>query len=195
MPSAEEIQQYLHGAWRMMLGKADGLRALDISADGFWNSFFAIVVALPALIVNWVTIADSYGDVAANFGDRFAIFIRLAAMDLAAWLLPLAAFAALARQFKLADRYVHYVVASNWTTAIVAWLMLPPAILLLFLPDATDMAWFLSVVIFIASQIFVWRMTNVAIGKGPATSSAVYGGMFAASVATLLLLQWLLGLT
>src|SRR5690349_17277735 len=154
MPSAEEIQQYLHGAWRMMLGKPDGLRALDISVDGFWNSFFAIVVALPALIVNWVTIADSY-DVAETFGDRFAIFIRLAVIDFAAWLLPLAGLAVIARRARLADRYVHYVVASNWATAIIAWLMLPPAVLLLFLPDQTDMAWFLSVAIFIASQIFV----------------------------------------
>src|SRR6185312_13153554 len=195
MPSAEEIQQYLHGAWRMMLGKADGLRELDISVDGFWNSFFAIVVALPALVVNWVTITDSYGDVATDFGDRFAIFIRLATIDLAAWLVPLAALAAIARRLNLADRYVHYVVASNWATAIIAWLMLPPAILLLFLPDATDLAWFLSVAIFIASQIFVWRMTNVAIGRGAATASAVFAGMFVASVVILLVLQWLLGLT
>ncbi|MGN6466485.1 MAG: transporter [Rhizobiaceae bacterium] len=195
MPSAEEIQQYLYGTWRMMLGKSDGLRALDISVDGFWNSFFAIVIALPALVVNWVTIADSYGDMAQNLDDRFAIFMRLAVIDLAAWLLPLAAFAAIARRVRLADRYVHYVVASNWATAIIAWLMLPPAILLLFLPDATDTAWFLSMVIFIASQIFVWRLTNVAIGKGAATASAVYAGMFAASVAILLVLQWLLGLT
>jgi hypothetical protein len=194
MPSAEEIQQYLHGAWRMMLGKADGLRALDISVDGFWNSFFAIVVALPALIVNWVTIADSY-DVAETFGDRFAIFIRLAVIDFAAWLLPLAGLAVIARRVRVADRYVHYVVASNWATAIIAWLMLPPAVLLLFLPDQTDMAWFLSVAIFIASQIFVWRLTNVAIGRGATTASAVYAGMFAASVAILLVLQWLLGLT
>ena len=118
MPSAEEIQQYLYGTWRMMLGKSDGLRALDISVDGFWNSFFAIVIALPALVVNWVTIADSYGDMAQNLDDRFAIFMRLAVIDLAAWLLPLAAFAAIARRVRLADRYVHYVVASNWATAI-----------------------------------------------------------------------------
>ena len=39
----------------MMLGKPDGLRLLDLSADGFWNSFFAIVGALPALIAGWVT--------------------------------------------------------------------------------------------------------------------------------------------
>jgi hypothetical protein len=72
--------------------------------------------------------------------------------------------------------------------------MLPPAILLLFLPDQTDMAWFLSLAIFIASQIFVWRMTNVAIGRGAATASAVYAGMFAASIVILIALQWLLGL-
>jgi hypothetical protein len=195
MPSADEIHQYLHGAWRMMLGKADGLKELDLSVDGFWNSFFAIAVALPALIVNWVTIADSYGELAANFNDRFAIFIRLGIIDLAAWLVPLAGLAAIARTVRLADRYVHYVVASNWATAIVAWLMAPPAALLLFLPDETDLAWFLSIAIFIASQIFVWRMTNVAIGRGAATASAVYGGMLAASIVILLVLQWLLGLT
>jgi hypothetical protein len=195
MPSAEEIHQYLHGAWRTMLGRTDGLHELDLTVDGFWNSFFAIVVALPALIVNWVTIADSYGDLAVNFDDRFAIFIRLAVIDLAAWLLPLAGFAAVARILKLANRYVHYVVASNWVTAIIAWLMLPPAILLLFLPDETDTAWLLSVAIFIASQIFVWRMTNVAIARGAAIASAVYAGMLVASIVVLLVLQWLLGLT
>lgn len=178
----------------MMIGKADGLRALDISIDGFWNSFFAILVALPALIVNWVSIADSYGDLAENFDDRFAIFMRLAIIDLAAWVLPLAGFALIARRVGLADRYVHYVVASNWATAIVSWMMLPPAILLLFLPDQTDMAWFLSLVVFIASQIFVWRMTNVAIGRGAAVASGVYAGMFGASIVILLALQWLLGL-
>jgi hypothetical protein len=195
MPSAEEIHQYLPGAWRLMLGKADGLRELDLSVDGFWNSFFAIAVALPALIVNWVTIADSYGDLAVDFNDRFAIFIRLGIIDLAAWLLPLAGLAAVARTVRLADRYVHYVVASNWATAIVAWLMVPPAALLLILPDETDLAWFLSIAIFIASQIFVWRMTNVAIGKGATIASAVYAGMLVASIVILIALQWLLGLT
>jgi hypothetical protein len=153
------------------------------------------VVALPALIVNWVTIADSYGDLAVDFNDRFAIFIRLAVIDFAAWLIPLAGLAAVAPTVRLAERYVHYVVASNWATAIVAWLMVPPAALLLILPDATDLAWFLSMVIFIASQIFVWRMTNVAIGKGATIASAVYAGMLVASIVILIALQWLLGLT
>jgi hypothetical protein len=58
MPPAEDIQQFLTGAWRLMMGKPDGIRLLDISADGFWNSFFAIVISLPALVVGWVAIAN-----------------------------------------------------------------------------------------------------------------------------------------
>ena len=58
MPSFDEVQQYLTGALRLMLGKADGLRMLDFSADGFWNSFFAMAVALPALMIGWVGLAN-----------------------------------------------------------------------------------------------------------------------------------------
>ena len=63
-----------------MLGKADGLRLLDLSADGFWNSFFAIVVAAPALIVGWVGIANEIGDPDA-FAGRFGMLMRLATVD------------------------------------------------------------------------------------------------------------------
>ena len=60
MPSFAEIQRYLTGAWRMMNGRPDGIRLLDITADGFWNSFFAIAVALPAMFAGWVTIANAW---------------------------------------------------------------------------------------------------------------------------------------
>ena len=59
MLSANDIQSSLTGAWHLMLGKVDGLRLLDLSADGFWNSFFAIVVAVPAMIVGWVGTANA----------------------------------------------------------------------------------------------------------------------------------------
>ena len=49
MPPAEDIQRQMLGAWRMMTGRRDGMRLLDLSVDGFWNSFFAIVVAAPVL--------------------------------------------------------------------------------------------------------------------------------------------------
>ncbi|TIP97676.1 MAG: transporter, partial [Mesorhizobium sp.] len=88
MLSSDETYASLTGAWRLMLGKADGLRQLDLSADGFWNSFFAIVVAAPALIVGWVGLANEIGDPSA-FAGRFSMLIRLATVDIGAWVLPL----------------------------------------------------------------------------------------------------------
>lgn len=193
MPSAVEIQRYLTGAWRLMTGRADGLQLLDISADGFWNSFFAIVVALPALIVGWVGAANEIA-VEPLVGSRFSVLLRLAAIDLSAWVLPLAALALAAPLAGIGARFVHYVVASNWGSALIIWLMLPAALLRLISPASSDFASLLSLGLFGLSMVLTWRLTNVVIGRGPAIGTAVFAGMFIASLAVLFLLQAALGI-
>ena len=193
MLSADETHASLNGAWRLMLGKADGLRLLDLSVDGFWNSFFAILVAAPALIVGWVGIANEIGDPEA-FSSRFSLVMRLATIDLGAWILPLVAFAAIAPRTGIGNRFVHYVVASNWASAIIAWMMLPAALIRLFLPSTNQFAVLVSLVLLLVSMALTWRMTTATIGKGPAVGTAVFTGMFVTSLVVLFLLQALLGI-
>ncbi|RWK54878.1 transporter [Mesorhizobium sp.] len=193
MLSSDETYASLNGAWRLMLGKADGLRQLDLSADGFWNSFFAIVVAAPALIVGWVGLANEIGDPNA-FAGRFSMLIRLATVDIVVWVLPLVGLALVAPRAGIGGRFVHYVVASNWASAIIAWLMLPAALIRLFLPSTNEFAVLASLLLFALSMILTWRMTNVAIGRGAAVGSAVFAGMFVASLVVLFVLQALLGI-
>jgi hypothetical protein len=194
MPSAEETQQYLTGAWRMMMGRTDGLKLLDLSLDGFWNSFFAIAVALPPLIVSWVGAANGLGEMSAELGSRLSVVARLAIIDISTWLVPLALLAAIASRVGIADRFVHIVVAGNWGTAVIAWLMLPGALFTLFWPAASDVDAVISLVLFILAMVLSWRLTNIAVGKGPAVATAVYVGMFIASLAVLFILQQVLGL-
>ncbi|AZO25652.1 transporter [Mesorhizobium sp. M1E.F.Ca.ET.045.02.1.1] len=193
MLSADETYASLAGAWRLMFGKADGLRMLDLSADGFWNSFFGIVVALPALIVGWVGIANEIGDPNA-FAGRLGMLLRLAAVDIGSWVLPLVALALVAPRAGIGGRFVHYVVASNWASAIIAWLMLPSALLRLFLPSTNEVSGLVSLLLFALSMVLTWRMTNAAIGKGAAVGTAVFVGMFVASLIVLFGLQALLGI-
>lgn len=193
MLSSDETYASLTGAWRLMLGKADGLRQLDLSADGFWNSFFAIVVAAPALIVGWVGLANEIGDPNA-FAGRFGMLIRLATVDIGAWVLPLIGLALVAPRAGIGGRFVHYVVASNWASAIIAWIMLPAALIRLFLPSANEFAVLASLLLFALSMILTWRMTNAAIGRGAAVGSAVFAGMFVASLVVLFGLEALLGI-
>ena len=194
MLSADETHASLTGAWRLMLGKADGLRLLDLSADGFWNSFFAIVVAAPALIVGWVGIANQIGDPDAFVG-RFGMLLRLATVDIGSWVLPLIALALVAPRAGIGGRFVHYVVASNWASAITAWLMLPSALIRLFLSSASQVSSLVSLLLFALSMVLTWRMTNATIGKGAAVGTAVFVGMFIASLLVLFGLQILLGIT
>ncbi|TPM29218.1 transporter [Mesorhizobium sp. B2-3-3] len=194
MLSADETQASLTGAWRLMLGKADGLRLLDLSADGFWNSFFAIIVAAPALIVGWVGIANEIADPDAFVG-RFSMLVRLATVDVGSWVLPLVALALVAPRAGIGGRFVHYVVASNWASAITAWLMLPSALIRLFLSSANQVSSLVSLLLFSLSMVLTWRMTNATIGRGAAVGTAVFVGMFIASLLVLFGLQMLLGIT
>lgn len=194
MLSADETYASLAGAWRLMFGKADGLRLLDLSADGFWNSFFAIIVAAPALIVGWVGIANEIGDPDA-FAGRLGMLVRLAAVDIGSWVLPLVALALVAPRAGIGGRFVHYVVASNWASAIIAWLMLPSALVRLVLPESSEISSLVSLLLFALSMVLTWRMTNATIGKGAAIGTAVFVGMFIASLLVLFALQALLGIS
>ncbi len=175
----------------MMLGKADGLRLLDLSVDGFWNSFVAIAVAAPAMIVGWVGIANT-GETAAS---RFELLLRLAFVDIGTWILPVLALAIIAPRVGLGGRFVHYVVASNWASAIIAWLMLPGALMRLLFPAAEQASGLVSLALFFVSLVFSWRMTNQAIAKGAAMATAVFAGMFVTALIVLFALQWLVGVS
>ena len=194
MPTAEEIMTALSGAWRMMNGRSEGLRMLDVSADGFWTSFFAIAVALPALFLGWVSVANDMVAFDPDGPGRASLILRLAIVDITSWLLPLVGLALVARRAGIGDRYVHYVVASNWATAIIVWIMLPPAMLHLFLPDAADAASLVSLLLFLFTMFLSWRLTNVAIGKGPAIATGLFAAMVVASLFVLFGMQDLLGL-
>ncbi|SFU18320.1 transporter [Mesorhizobium sp. YR577] len=195
MPPGDDIQRYLAGAWRLMMGKRDGVALLDLSADGFWNSFFAIVIALPPLFVGWAGTASELGADPMASSSRFSYFLRLAAVDLGAWVLPLVALAFIAPMAGIRDRFVHYVVATNWASVILSWLVLPAALLRLFTTADSQLVVAASFAVFVLSMVLTWRLTNAIIAKGPAVGSAVFAGMFVASVVVLIALQSLLGIS
>lgn len=187
-----EIQRSFAGAWRLMTGRADGLRLLDISADGFWNSFLAIPVALPALAVGWLLAAN--GIAADAGGGRLSVVTTLAIVDLSVWVVPLIAFLAAAPQFGLSDRAAHLVVAYNWGEALMAWLALPVALFILIFDVGQQTSDALMLLLFIVLTVLGWRLVTTAIGRGLGVGSAVFGGLFAVSLVVLIALERLMGI-
>ena len=193
MPPTDDIQRYLTGVWRMMRGREDGLDLLDISIDGFWNSFFAMVLAAPVLCVGWVNYANEIALAGDDLAVRGGIVFRLAVADIAAWLAPVVGLAAVAGPAGMGDRFVHYVIASNWGSVIAVWLMLPPSLLELagFRGDAS--IGLVAVALFAVASVLTWRLTNSALRKGSGAASLLFFGMLFAAIFVLYTTQSLLG--
>lgn len=193
MPPADEIQRNVTAAWRIMMGRYELVRAYDVSADGFWNSFFAIVLCLPVLLTSWVPLANEMSSPISSFGERLSIVLRLAIVDLASWVLPLVVLALLAGLIDVRDRFVQYVVVTNWGSVILVWMLLPANLVRLVWPAEIELAMLLSLVIFIATMVLLWRLTNAAIGKGPMIASTVFATVLLTSFFVLFTVQALLG--
>jgi hypothetical protein len=192
MPDAGTIQRSLAGAWRLMTGKSDGLRLLDISVDGFWDSFFAIAVALPALLVGWMLAADQVAADPLVADSRLSLVLKLALIDLAVWIVPIAGFVAVAGPAGLGPRVTQLVVAYNWGEALFAWITLPVALVFLFVDLEQQLADGIMLIVFLGLAVLSWRLVTTALGRGPGTGSAVFGGMFVLSLVVLIALESML---
>lgn len=195
MPSQEAIQRSIAGAWAVMWGRKEGLAQLDLSADGFWDSFWALPLALPPLILAWVMSAGPIAASGETDGGTLSVILRLALVDFANWILPLILLALVARKLGISKRFAPYVVASNWGTLIVVWMGLPVILMSLFSPDASDIAALFGFVLFMVSLLFSWRITQVALNTELGTTIAVFVGMAVASILVVILMQPLLGLS
>lgn len=194
MPSSGDIQRYIVGAWRMMTGKPDGLKLLDISADGFWNSFLAIGIALPAMIVSWVADTNAVAPAMVPFATRLSVLLRLATVGIGTWIVPLVAFMLVSRRVGLADRVAQYIIANNWAQVVFAWMMLPPVILRLVYPPAQELAAILTVSLFTVAMVLDWQLTKSAIGRGGGVATAVFLAMFVVVLTVEYLFHTALGL-
>lgn len=195
MQPVGSMQNSLSGAWRMMTGRPDGLRQLDLTSDGFWNSFRAIALAAPAMLMGWVAVArDIPGAADPAVSERLGVITRLAIVDVGTWVLPLVLLAAVARQVGIGDRFVHYVVATNWGSALLVWLMLPAFLIRLLFPQALELSTAVALGIFVLSLVLMWRLTNAALAKGAGMATAMLLAMLVVSLLTQIALQDLLGL-
>ncbi|GHD14884.1 transporter [Tianweitania populi] len=194
MLSSEAIKHSIAAAWAVMLGRKDAIARLDLSADGFWDSFWAIPLAMPPLLLAWLT-STTYLIDGGNDQSKLSIILRLAFVDLANWLVPLILLALIARRIGISKRFAPYVVASNWGTLIMMWFGLPIMLMSLFSPDASNFADVLGFVLFLASLLFSWRITQAALNTDLGTTIGVFLAMTFVSILIVILLQPMLGLT
>lgn len=194
MMSWDDIQRYMLGAWDLMWGRKQGLGRLDLTVDGFWNSFFAMIVAAPPLLLTWVAVANRLAERPGYEGSRPLAATGFAVIDALAWVLPLVLLALASRRLGIADRFVAYVVSTNWASAVLVWLGTPVALAMLLMPGS-DITTTLQLLFFVFNGVLMWRLTNAVIDRGPGMATGVFVAMMFVSIVLVTMLQNLFGLS
>ncbi|BDA82686.1 hypothetical protein Sa4125_02280 [Aureimonas sp. SA4125] len=163
-PTLDEVLRYFTGAAELMLGRAEGLRRLDLSADGFWRSFFAIPVALPPMALSWVQFERLPRPVALLVPSPALAYSAHALADFLAWILPVVVLMLVARPIGYSRKIVPLVVATNWGGALIAWALVPYWLIGLMAGDGEIMAG-LGLVAGLGSIALTIRLTSSALGR------------------------------
>src|SRR4051794_20675243 len=180
MVSAEEGVRSLRGTLALLNRRAEGLKSFDLSERGFWRSFGAIWLTLPAFAV--CLSFERYRLGIAGAGallDDPTLLALVGAGFVAAFLaLPLAMIW-LARRLGVSAGYAPFVIVSNWIVAVaLTVLALPQA--LLMLGWATPA---LAVLYTIAFAVIVLRLEWFAAKATLGVSGRVAGAIVLVAIA------------
>ena len=125
MISAMGVTKSLYGAYRLARADRDGMSYLDTSLDGFWQSFFAAFLVAPIFFLLLI--------IRFNVGVVETPAFRFLAIEgisyIIGWVLfPLIIYY-LVQALDREQKFIGFIVAYNWASAIQNGIYLPFAIL------------------------------------------------------------------
>ncbi|MEL6202204.1 MAG: hypothetical protein AAFR39_07565 [Pseudomonadota bacterium] len=156
---------------RIVRGDPSALDDMDVSTDGFWRSFQAIIVALPATFFTWVIFGQ---DLIAEgvVASVFSLVGRQAVIDIILWLLPIIILAIAMPQLGLGKNYTGLIIARNWLSAIVAYLVAAIALLYMVAPEEAN--GFIALLFLATIMVSIWMFLRVTIAALPQSRGIAY---------------------
>ncbi len=177
MPPFSEISSSVRGAWQLFVMDQRGMNQFNLSAAGFWNSFFAAVLLAPiyffVLLAQYKLnrevqqIALEQDPTNPNIPPIPELSDYLLAQGLA-YVALWAAFPIVmlwaTRIINIQNRYIPFVVAYNWSAVAVMTIQLPPFALYYF-----DMVGIVGAIapllsILLVIMIYRWYVAYSALG-------------------------------
>lgn len=177
--TADEVNRSFRGTLDLLHSRAEGLKSFDMSERGFWRSFTAIWLTLPAYIVSLAFERLRLGMLEPDRSllDNFWVDLVVALGHVASFVALPVAMIWVARQFNLTKTYVPFVIVTNWISAMGLLVLSVPAMLLLLgwaTPSLSAIFSFAFAVIIVRMQWFATKAT-LGVSTLPAFGIVVLG--------------------
>ena len=182
--TADEVVRSLKGSWRLIRREREGLSAFDASVEGFWRSFAAVILAMPAFIIILADQELRAGRfVPGGLFDDVWFVAREAAVFVAPWILFPLLMAGFVRVMGLERRYVGYIVIYNWSGVVAAAIFAVPALLHVLGMATGALAAFYTLAFSIILVQYRWFFACAALGLSWDLAAAVVAVDFLVAVA------------
>jgi hypothetical protein len=186
--TADEVNRSFKGTIDLLNSRSEGLKCFDMSERGFWRSFAAIWLTLPAYIISLAIERMRLGAVPDGtlLGNLWVDAV-VALGHVGGYIaLPLAMIF-IARSFRLTGRYVPFVIVTNWISVIGLLALSVPAMLLLLGWATPPLASLFSLAFAVVLVRIQWFATKETLGLSslPALGIVLFGILLNSGVGTL----------
>jgi len=190
----DEIARSLTGAWRVFLDKPDAAGFFDLTVNGFWRSFRAIVLMIPAYALTAAAEFQALvGSPAADFSGLNFVFAKTIASGLD-WITFPILLALVAEPLGITRSYTSFIIVRNWGAVLAS---APFAVIDLlyifgvFSEDATNVA---SLIFLIVQLRYNYLIASRTLGVGIGLAVAIVIADFAVSLMIMAIASGMAGL-
>ncbi|MFC4272104.1 hypothetical protein GQF03_14905 [Sneathiella chungangensis] len=158
MITLKEISGYFFGAYLLARRDPRALGYFDISAEGFYRSFFAMLLAVP-----FFAIENAVDYKTLPTGTSIVPFLLLLCLALwSSWGAYLLVMAILAKYIGFPDRYSVFVIVYNWAQFAIILVWLPVSIIISgIFPVAFASA--VNLIFIGATYVYLWYILKVTL--------------------------------
>jgi hypothetical protein len=177
--TADEVNRSFKGTLDLLNSRSEGLNSFDMSERGFWRSFMAIWLTLPAFIVSLAFERLRLGLLQPDrslLGNGW-IDAVVALGHVAGFIALPVAMIRVARWFRLEKAYVPFVIVTNWISVIGMLVLSVPAMLVLLRWAPPGLASLFSLAFAVIIVRVQWFATKTTLGLPslPALAIVVLG--------------------
>ena len=164
-----EVTRALYGAYRLARLDKAGMAYFEISAEGFWKSFFAAVIVAP-LYVLFLLLHYQAGDISAPF----VRYISVEAISyVITWVLFPLVMAGLTKFLRCEAKFIAYIVAYNWASVWQNAFYLPIQILIAAGVLSAEAGSSIGIAVLMAVLFYIWFITRTALEVTASTAAAI----------------------
>ncbi len=175
--TADEVNRSVRGTLDLLNRRVEGLKAFDMSERGFWRSFAAVWLTLPAYVVSLAFERMRIGLVApdGHLLDHVGLDLAVAIAHLGSFVALPIAMIVIARKLGLTSRYVPFVIVTNWIAALGVTVLSLPAFLMLLGWATPHLASFFTLAFAVVIVRLHWFATAVTLGVSKGLAAAIVG--------------------